>query len=102
MQSSNYITKIHDKQTLLPSEFSQKYKINNSFSGNNNHNPISAYNDNFHKSKLGITTKQDATLNFKPHVRKANYPYVRDNVKSLLKNNVNSAISKEIQYVKIN
>jgi hypothetical protein len=99
MQSSHYITKIHDKQTLLPSEFSQKYKLNNSFSGNNIVNPISAYNDNFQKSSIGITTKQEATQNFRPHVRQANYPYVRDNVKGLMKNNVNSMISKEKQYV---
>lgn len=101
MQSSNYITKIHDKQTLLPSEFSQKYKSNNSFSGNNNDNPISAYNDNFRMSKLGITTKQESSQKFKPHFRKANYPYVKDNVKALLKNNVNSMISKEKQYVNL-
>ncbi len=89
---------MNDKQSLLPSEYSAKYKTYNSFSSGLCSNPISVYADNFNKDKL-MTTKYGATKNFKPHVRKINYPYVKDDIGTIL--TYSKTAIKERKYVRI-
>ena len=52
----------------------------------------------FNKDKL-MTTKYGATKNFKPHVKKVNYPYVKDDIGTIL--TYSKTAIKERKYVSI-